>query len=113
MACWNVITDNGKFLYVTNPAGQLVGGTSITVFSIGRDGSLAPAGPGQDTLRNGIDVALSNDSRYLYVLSDQLLPFLAPFSAIDQYAIDPETGQLTPIGVIEMPGNSTSGIAAW
>ena len=113
VACWNVVTDNGKFLYVTNPAGQLVGGTSITVFSIGRDGSLAPAGPGQNTLRNGLDLALSNDSRYLYVLSDQLLPFLAPFSAIDQYSIDPETGQLTPIGVIEMPGNSTSGLAAW
>ena len=46
LACWNVITDNGKFLYVTNPSGPFVGGASITAYTIGRDGSLASAGPG-------------------------------------------------------------------
>ena len=46
LACWNVITNNGKFLYVTNPSGPFVGGASITAYTIGRDGSLASAGPG-------------------------------------------------------------------
>jgi len=71
------------------------------------------AGPDRDVVHNGIDVALSENSHYLYVLSVQVLPFMAPLSAISQYSINPNTGQLTPIGVIAMPGNSTSGLAAW
>jgi hypothetical protein len=122
LACWNVITDNGKFLYVTNPAGPFSpGGASITTFTVGRDGSLASAGPGLNVPvisglglpLNAIDEALSVDSQYLYVLANQLLPFAGPLSTINQYSIDQRTGALTFIGAIDMPRNTTSGLAAW
>ena len=124
LACWNVITDNGKFLYITNPSGPFVGGASITTFTIGRDGSLASAGPGLNVPAvpvapgvslplNAIDEALSQGSQYLYVLANQMVPFGGPLSTINQYSIDPGTGGLTFIGVVEMPRNTTSGLAAW
>ena len=122
LACWNVITDNGKFLYITNPAGPFApGGASITTFTIGRDGSLASAGPGLNVPvisglglpLNAIDEALSVDSQYLYVLANQMLPFDGPLSTINQYSIDPKTGGLTFIGAVDMPRNTTSGLAAW
>ena len=122
LACWNVITDNGKFLYVTNPAGPFVpGGTSITAYTIGRDGSLASAGPGVNVPviaglglpLNAIDEALSGNSQYLYVLANQMIPVPGPLSTINQYSIDQKTGGLTFIGAVEMPQNSTSGLAAW
>ena len=122
LACWNVITDNGKFLYVTNPAGPFVpGGTSITAYTIGRDGALASAGPGLNVPviaglglpLNAIDEALSTNSQYLYVLANQMLPFAGPLSTINQYSIDQRTGGLTFIGAVEMPRNTSSGLAAW
>ena len=121
LACWNVITDNGKFLYVTNPAGPFAGGSSITTFTIGRDGALASAGPGLNVPviaglglpLNAIDEALSTNSQYLYVLANQMLPFAGPLSTINQYSIDQRTGGLTFIGAVEMPRNTTSGLAAW
>ena len=121
LACWNVITDNGKFLYVTNPAGPFAGGASITTFTIGRDGALASAGPGLNVPviaglglpLNAIDEALSTNSQYLYVLANQMLPFPGPLSTINQYSIDQRTGGLTFIGAVEMPRNTTSGLAAW
>ena len=118
LACWNVITDNGKFLYITNPAGPFVGGTSITAYTIGRDGSLASAGPGVNVggtpfPLNAIDEALSTNSQYLYVLANQMIPVMGPLSTINQYSIDQRTGGLTFVGSIDMPRNSTSGLAAW
>ena len=125
LACWNVITDNGKFLYITNPAGPFVpGGTSITAYTIGQDGSLASAGPGVNVPAvpvapgvslplNAIDEALSVNSQYLYVLANQMIPFAGPLSTINQYSIDQRTGGLTFVGAVEMPRNSTSGLAAW
>ena len=119
LACWNVITNNGKFLYITNPAGPFVpGGTSITAYTIGRDGSLASAGPGVNAMGlglplNAIDEALSPDSQYLYVLANQMIPVPGALSTINQYSIDQKTGALTFIGAVDMPRNSTSGLAAW
>ena len=46
------------------------------------------------------------------MLNDGLLPFI-PQSAISEFAIDQETGQLTLIGEVDLPGNATSGLAAW
>jgi len=34
-------------------------------------------------------------------------------SAISEFAVDHKTGQLTPIGEVDLPGNATSGVAAW
>jgi 6-phosphogluconolactonase len=110
--CWNVITDNDKFLYTTQPAGLVIGTPQIDVFAIGHDGMLTPTGTGQTTPYNAVDEALSHESRYLYVLNDGLLPFI-PQSAISEFAIDQETGQLTLIGEVDLPGNATSGLAAW
>jgi 6-phosphogluconolactonase len=110
-ACWNVITNDDKFLYVSQPAGQFFS-NSVNIFRIEQDGTLVSAGPGQNALFNAIDEALSHDSRYLYVLSTQLFPPI-PISGINEYSIDAATGQLTPIGSVVMPGNSTAGLAAW
>jgi hypothetical protein len=112
-ACWNVFTNNGKFLYVTKPVGQLLGfGANVDAFRVGRDGSLTLINS-QPTNHNAIDDALSHDSRFLDVLSVALIP-PAPASAINEFAVDPETGAITPIGAIELPGsNSTAGLAAW
>ena len=110
--CWNVITGDDKFLFTTQPAGLVIGTPQILGFAIGDDGTLTATGTGQTTSYNAVDEALSHDDRYLYVLNDGLLPFI-PQSAISEFAINQNTGQLTPIGQVDLPGNATSGLAAW
>lgn len=110
--CWNVITKDDRFLYTTQPAGLVIGTPQILAYAIGRDGSLTPTGTGETTRFNAVDEALSHDSDYLYVLNDGLLPFI-PQSAITAFSIDRRTGELTPIDEVLLPGNSTSGLAAW
>ena len=110
--CWNVITNDDRFLYTTQPAGLVIGTPQILSYTIGRDGSLTPTGAGETTRFNAVDEALSHDSDYLYVLNDGLLPFI-PQSAITAFSIDRRTGKLSPIDEVLLPGNSTSGLAAW
>jgi 6-phosphogluconolactonase (cycloisomerase 2 family) len=110
--CWNAITKNDRFLYTTQPAGLVIGTPQILGFAIGHDGTLAPTGTGQTTPFNAVDDTISNDGRYLYVLSDGLLPFITA-SAISEFSIDQQSGQLTWVGEVDLPGNATSGIAAW
>ena len=110
--CWNVITKDDRFLYTTQPAGLVIGTPQILSYAIGRDGSLTPTGMGETTRFNAVDEALSHDSDFLYVLNDGLLPFI-PQSAITAFSIDRRTGELTPIDEVLLPGNSTSGLAAW
>jgi 6-phosphogluconolactonase len=110
--CWNVITKDDRFLYTTQPAGLVIGTPQILSYAIGRDGSLTPTGAGATTRFNAVDEALSHDSEYLYVLNDGLLPFI-PQSAITAFSIDRRTGALSPVGETLLPGNSTSGLAAW
>lgn len=121
-ACWDRVTNNGKFLYVSNPAagfdpfgtGTPVPGTGETAYTIGRDGTLTPDG-GAATSHSATDNALSHNSRYLYVLSNSLFEGLpVPVSAINEFRVDQQTGALTPIGSIEgIPSNTVSGLAAW
>lgn len=66
--CWNVITQDGKFVYVSN-----AGSASISGFVIGQGGSLSPIGgavvgtnPAGST---NLDIAISGDQRYLYSLN--------------------------------------------
>lgn len=109
-ACWNVFTNNGRFLLVTNPAGPLFGGHNVMSFRVGGRGQLASVDQ-QDTAYNSLDDALTRDNRFLYVLSDQLLPVPGPHSAINVFRVNAATGKLTPAGVLQLPGNNTAGLA--
>jgi 6-phosphogluconolactonase (cycloisomerase 2 family) len=80
-ACWIVLTNNGKYAYVTNslstfPPGDGKGG--ISRYAVARDGSLTLLGQTDVTPSSPpgsafpTDLTLSTDSRYLYVLSPTL-----------------------------------------
>lgn len=111
-ACWNLFSNNGKFLFVTNPAGDLVPGSAdVKAFQVDRNGQMTFVNQ-QPTPFEAIDNALSNNSRYLYVLSSPVV-FPGPTSSIDAFEIDAKTGAITPIDRELITGNSTSGLAAW
>ncbi len=66
-ACWVVITKNGRYVYTTN-----AGSSSITGFSIAHNGALTILNSDGVTASTGagtspIDMALSNNSHFLYV----------------------------------------------
>jgi 6-phosphogluconolactonase (cycloisomerase 2 family) len=111
-ACWNLFTNDGKFLYVSNPAGKFIpGSANVRAYRVDRDGQMTFVDQ-ENTPFEAIDNALSHDSKYLYVLSANVVtPGTA--SAINAFAIDPKTGALTPIDQENIPGNTTSGLAAW
>ena len=66
--CWNAITPDGRFVYVSN-----AGSSNISGFAIGQDGSLTPIGntvvgsnpPGSVNL----DIAISSDGQWLFTLN--------------------------------------------
>ncbi len=66
--CWNAITPDGKYVYVSN-----AGSDSISGFAIGTDGSLTPIGStvvGNNPAGSGnLDIAVSADGRYVYTLN--------------------------------------------
>ena len=112
-ACWNRFTNDGRFLYISNPLAILFGGGNETAYAVVPDGSISPTPiDAKPTRYAAIDNALSHDSSYLYVLSVDLLG-TDQNSAIDEYALDPQTGTMTPIGTVVIPGGFTSGLAAW
>jgi len=112
-ACWNLFTNNGKFLFVTNPAGKFLSPASANVlaFTVDRDGQMTRVDQ-ENTPFEAIDNALSHDDKYLYVLSGNVVT-PGTESAITSFAIDKNTGQLTQIDEDPSGTNSTSGLAAW
>jgi 6-phosphogluconolactonase (cycloisomerase 2 family) len=67
--CWVVVTKNGKFAYTTNTATSNISG-----YKIGNNGALTLFNDGGNTASTGagsspIDMAVSNNSQYLYALS--------------------------------------------
>jgi 6-phosphogluconolactonase len=113
-ACWNLFTDNGKFLLVTNPAGKFLSPASANVlsFTVDRNGQMARVDQ-ENTPFEAIDNALSHDDKYLYVLSANVVT-PGTDSAINGFAVDQRTGALTPIDQeLILGSNSTSGMAAW
>ncbi|MHB8634881.1 MAG: lactonase family protein [Fimbriimonadaceae bacterium] len=67
-ACWDVVTPNGKFVYVGN-----TGSGNVTGYRIDEDGALTllrPSGVSGVTGGSTIDVATSRDGDYLYVLAN-------------------------------------------
>lgn len=66
--CWNAVTPDGRFVYVSNAASA-----SISGFAIGADGTLAPL-PGTVVGNNpagatNLDIAISADGKFLYTLN--------------------------------------------
>jgi 6-phosphogluconolactonase (cycloisomerase 2 family) len=112
-ACWNLFTNDGKLLFVTNPVGKLVpGSANVLSFSVDHNGQMTRVDQ-QNTPFEAIDNALSHDDKYLYVLSSNVLTPEVLESAISAFAINKHTGALTPIDEETIPGNTTSGLAAW
>jgi 6-phosphogluconolactonase len=66
--CWNVVTPDGKWVYVSN-----AGSSTISGFAIGKGGTLTPIGgtviginPEGST---NLDITVSADGKYLYTLN--------------------------------------------
>jgi 6-phosphogluconolactonase len=100
-ACWVVISKNGKYAYDTN-----TGSSSISSFSIGKDGSLTLLDPQAGLTGEGsrpIDMALSNNGRFLYALSGGT-------STISIFRIQSD-GSLEHRGEVSVPEGSV-GLAA-
>ncbi len=103
--CWNVITPDGRFVYVSNS-----GSSTISGFSLGRNGTLSPI-PGTIVGTNpagsaNLDIAISSDGRFLYSVN-------AGTGTISAFAINTD-GALTNLGTVGgLPaGSSLNGIAA-
>jgi 6-phosphogluconolactonase (cycloisomerase 2 family) len=104
--CWNVVTPDGRFVYVSN-----AGSGSVSGFAIGSGGTLTPL-PGTVLALNptgsaNIDIAVSSDGKFLYTLN-------AGTGAVGMFAIQPTNGTLTDLGTAgSLPAASgLNGIAA-
>jgi 6-phosphogluconolactonase len=68
--CWNAVTPNGRWAYVSN-----AGSSTIAGFSIGASGALTPIGAtvvGINPSGSGnLDIAVSSDSKFLYSLNSE------------------------------------------
>jgi 6-phosphogluconolactonase len=103
--CWNAITPNGRFVYVSN-----AGSSTISGFAIGGTGALtALAGTVVGTNPTGsgnLDIAISSDGQFLYSLN-------SAGGTLGAFAINAD-GSLTNLGTTGgLPaGSSLNGIAA-
>jgi len=88
--CWNVVTPDGRFGYVSN-----AGSGSVSGFAIGSGGTLTPL-PGtvlalNPTGSSNIDITVSADGKFLYTLN-------AGTGAVGIFAIQPTDGTLIDLG---------------
>jgi 6-phosphogluconolactonase (cycloisomerase 2 family) len=84
----------------------------VTSFRLGSHGSLTAVDT-QNTTYNSLDDALTQDNKFLYVLSNQLLPTAGPHSAIDAFKVNASTGKLSHAGSSAIAGNNTAGLAVF
>ena len=101
--CWAVVTNDGRIGFTGNGAG------SVSAFAIAPDGaiSLVDANGGTALIGAGInDIALSHNSRYLYVLKTGGAP------AVHAFRVQAD-GHLTALGPIAGLPNGTRGLAAF
>jgi 6-phosphogluconolactonase len=102
--CWNAVTPDGRFVYVSN-----AGSATISGFAIGSNGGLTAIGatvigtnPAGST---NLDIAVSADGKFLYTLN-------AGTATIGIFAIQPN-GSLTNLGEAgSLPKSGLNGIAA-
>jgi len=100
--CWAVVTADGRLGFTGNGAG------SVSAFAIAPDGAirLVDANGGTALIGAGInDIALSHNSRYLYVLQT------GGAQAIHAFRVAAD-GHLTPLGPIAGLPAGTRGLAA-
>jgi len=103
--CWVVVTKNGKFTYTSN-----TGTSNISGYRIHRNGSITLFDDGGNTASTGagsspIDMALSNNSQYLYCLN-------AGNWTISVFRINNRHGGLKPVQILNgLPAGSV-GLAA-
>ena len=88
--CWNVVTPDGRFAYVSN-----AGSGSVSGFAIGSGGTLTPI-PGtvlalNPTGSSNIDITISSDGKFLYTLNSGT-------GTVGMFAIQPTNGTLTDLG---------------
>ena len=99
--CWAVVTEDGRFGYTGNGAG------SVSGFRIARDGSISllNADGATAVINTGVnDIALSNNSRYLYVLGTGAAPQLHAYRV-------QRDGQLQSLGAAALPAGSRGLVA--
>jgi len=102
--CWVVVTGDGRFTYTTN-----TGSGTVSGYSIGFNGSLQLLNKNGQTATTGdgstpIDAGLTNDSRFLFVLTPGT-------NNIQGFSVSPD-GSLTPISQVSGIPTSADGIAA-
>lgn len=103
--CWNAVTPNGKFAFVSN-----AGSSTISGFSIGANGLLTPVASTivatQPEGSTNLDITVSADGSYLYTLNSMV-------GTIGVFKINSD-GTLNPEGEISgLPKNvGFNGIAA-
>lgn len=103
--CWNALTPDGKFIYVSNAASATISG-----FAIGKGGALTPLGntvvASNPQGATNLDIAVSGNGKYLFTLNSGA-------GTVGVFAIQSD-GSLTPAG--DIPGIPASagvnGIAA-
>jgi 6-phosphogluconolactonase (cycloisomerase 2 family) len=87
--CWNAVTADGRFVYVSN-----AGSGTIAGFAIGSNGALTPVAEtvlaANPTGSSNIDIALSSDGKFLYSLN-------AGTGAVGIFAIQ-SNGALSDLG---------------
>jgi 6-phosphogluconolactonase (cycloisomerase 2 family) len=88
--CWDAITPDGRWVYVSNS-----GSDNISGFNIHKDGSLTPiAGTVLGNNPSGshnVDIAVSADGRFVYTINSQS-------GNIGVFAINQQDGTLTSLG---------------
>src|ERR1051325_649198 len=101
-ASWIVITKSGQYVFTTNAGSGAV--SSYTLTSTGELTLLNSAAANLGAISFPIDIALSNGSRYLYVIA-------AGLQTVEAFRVEPD-GSLTPIGSVGGLPFGTQGIAA-
>jgi len=100
-ACWVIISNNGKYAYVTN-----TGSGSISSYRVENDGTIHLLDAQAGLIGEGsspIDMALSNNGRFLYALG-------ATSDTISIFQVR-ENGTLKSLGSISVPAGAV-GLAA-